>query len=425
MNILVLGSGGREHTLAWKIMQSKQCEKLFVAPGNAGTQAIATNVNLDILDFEALAQFALENTIEMIVVGPEAPLVEGVYDFFTQKESLKHIAVIGPSKQGANLEGSKVFAKEFMQRHQIPTAKYNEYHQENLAEGLAFIEKNKAPFVLKADGLAGGKGVVIALSKEEAKKELEEMIMHAKFGKSSARVIIEEFLDGIEFSVFVLSDGKNYVVLPTAKDYKRVGEGDKGLNTGGMGAVSPVPFVSKDLMQQVDEKIIQPTVKGLATENIIYKGFIYIGCILVDGVAKVIEYNCRMGDPETQVVIPLLNNDLVALFQHCKQGTLNEAVVEAKAQTATTIVVASNGYPEQYKKNIAINNLPQDSAESIVFHAGTKQEGKQLLSNGGRVLAVTSFGENIKDCAAKSSKAIEQIDFKAKYYRKDIGYEFF
>ena len=424
MNILVLGSGGREHALAWKLAQSTKTEQLFIAPGNAGTQNVGTNVDLDILNFEELAKFALKNEIKMLVVGPEAPLVEGVYDFFKAKENLKDIIVIGPSKLGAVLEGSKTFAKEFMFKHNIPTGAYEEYTQKNLQEGLDFIDNNKPPFVLKADGLAGGKGVVISFNQDDAKKELTEMISESKFGTASTKVIIEEFLDGIEFSVFVLSDGTNYVVLPTAKDYKRVGEGDKGLNTGGMGAVSPVPFVSEALMKEVDETIIKPTVNGLKKDEITYEGFIYIGLILVDGKPKVIEYNCRMGDPETQVVIPLLENDLVELFQHTGNGTLDQAKIQKKDKTAVTVVVAANGYPESYPKGVAINNL-ETNEDSIVFHAGTKMQDGQLVSSGGRVLAVTSFGNNIKETAQKSFDLAEKMDFEAKYFRKDIGYEFY
>ena len=424
MNILVLGSGGREHTLAWKLAQSPKTEQLFIAPGNAGTQNVGTNVALDILDFKSVAAFCLEQNIEMLVVGPEAPLVEGVYDFFKADEKLKNIIVIGPSKNGAEMEGSKTFAKEFMERHQIPTGLYNEYRKDNLQEGLDFIANNKPPFVLKADGLAAGKGVVISFSKEEAQQELTEMIAEAKFGDASAKVIIEEFLDGIEFSVFVLSDGSNYVVLPTAKDYKRVGEGDKGLNTGGMGAVSPVPFVSEALMKEVDETVIQPTVKGLAKDNITYEGFIYIGLILVNGKPKVIEYNCRMGDPETEVVIPLLENDLVDLFVHTGNGTLDQTSIRIKNKTAVTVVVASKGYPESYPKGVAINNLSTNE-DSIIFHAGTKIQDGQLVSSGGRVLAITSFGKTIKETAQKSFAIAEKMDFEAKYFRSDIGYEFY
>lgn len=424
MNILVLGSGGREHTLAWKLAQSPKTDKLFIAPGNAGTINVGTNVNIDILDFDVLKTFCLENKIEMLVVGPEAPLVAGVYDFFKADEKLKDIIVIGPSKLGAEMEGSKAFAKEFMERHQIPTAGYHEYTKANLEAGLTYIDNNKPPFVLKADGLAAGKGVVISFDKEEAKQELTEMIAEAKFGEASAKVIIEEFLDGIEFSVFVLSDGTNYVILPTAKDYKRIGEGDKGPNTGGMGAVSPVPFVSEALMQEVNETVIKPTVQGLKKDNITYEGFIYIGLILVNGKPKVIEYNCRMGDPETQVVIPLLENDLVDLFVQTGNGTLDQATIKIKDKTAVTVVVAAKGYPESYPKGVAINNL-ETNEESIVFHAGTKIQDEQLVSAGGRVLAITSFGKNIKDTAQKSFDVANKIDFEAKYFRSDIGYEFY
>lgn len=423
MNILILGSGGREHTFAWKIAQSKHTNKLFVAPGNAGTEKIATNVNLNILNFQQIAEFSIEHNIEMIVVGPEAPLVNGIYDYFINNENLQHINVVGPSKEGAKLEGSKTFAKEFMLKYNIPTAKYNEFDKTNLQEGLDFIENNNTTFVLKADGLAGGKGVIITANKEEAKQELKAMIADSKFGEASNKVIIEEFLDGIEFSVFVLSDGENYSILPVAKDYKRIGEGDKGLNTGGMGAVSPVPFVSKKLMQSVEEKIIIPTVKGMKKENIVFKGFYFIGLILVNNQVKVIEYNCRMGDPETQVVIPLLKNDIVEMFEHCKKGSLNKISIETKNKTAVTVVIASKGYPEKYEKGIQISNLETDD-DTIIFHSGTKTENKKIISNGGRVLTVTSFGENIKETAKKSFSVCDKINFKAKYFRRDIGYEF-
>ena len=423
MNILILGSGGREHAFTWKIAQSSKTDNLFIAPGNAGTASLGTNVALDILDFDALAKFSLTENIEMIVVGPEAPLVNGIYDFFKSEDTLKHINIIGPSKQGATLEGSKTFAKEFMLKYDIPTAGYNEFDENNLEEGLVFIDNNKPPFVLKADGLAGGKGVIITSDKEEAKTELKAMISESKFGYASSKVIIEEFLDGIEFSVFVLSDGENYQILPIAKDYKRIGEGDKGLNTGGMGAVSPVPFVSEELMETVKEKVIIPTIEGMKKENIVYKGFYYIGLILVNGEAKVIEYNCRMGDPETQVVLPLIESDLVELFTHCGNGTLDQIKIKNSTKTAVTVVIAANGYPESYKKGIELSNL-KNSTDTIVFHAGTKLAGDKILSNGGRVLTVTSFGTGIKDTVNKSLKVCESIVFEGKYYRKDIGYEF-
>jgi len=423
MNILILGSGGREHTFAWKISQSILTDKLFISPGNAGTTSLGININLNILDFDEIANFSIKENIKMIVVGPEAPLVNGIYDYFKSDSKLKHINVVGPSKEGAELEGSKTFAKQFMSKYKIPTAKYEEFDINTLKKGFEYIDNNKAPFVLKADGLAGGKGVVITSNKTEAKEELNSMISESKFGKASKKVIIEEFLDGIEFSVFVLSDGKNYVTLPIAKDYKRIGEGDTGLNTGGMGAVSPVPFVTKEIMEEVNKYIITPTIEGMIKENIIYKGFYFIGLILVKGKVKVIEYNCRMGDPETQVVIPLLKNDLVKLFMHCEDGTLDKVKLEKHDKTAVTVVIASKGYPEKYKTGIELSNL-ETNEDTIIFHAGTKIEGKKIVSNGGRVLTVTSFGKNISETVNKSFQVSDKINFKAKYFRRDIGYEF-
>lgn len=422
MQILILGSGGREHAFAWKLKQSKQCEGLYVAPGNGGTAQIAENVDLSPTDFPALKQFALNNNIDMIVVGPEVPLVEGVYDFFQNDPEIQHIMVIGPSQAGAQLEGSKSFAKYFMQRHNIPTAAFNEFTEKNLEEGFQFIEDNKAPFVLKADGLAAGKGVVITESKDEAKETLREMISEAKFGDASSKVIIEEFLKGIEFSIFVLSDGSDYVLLPNAKDYKRIGEGDKGLNTGGMGAISPVPFVDEALMEKVKSRVIEPTIKGLKAEAIVYKGFIYIGLILVDNEPYVIEYNCRMGDPETEIVMPRLENDLVELLRQCAEGKLSEASVQHSEQHGATVILASGGYPEAYEKGKTIN-IPED-ADTIVFHAGTKLKDNNLITSGGRVIAVSALGKDLPSALAKANKQAEHIAFEDKYYRKDIGYEF-
>jgi len=422
MNILILGSGGREHTFAWKIKQSPLCDELFVAPGNGGTAQIAQNVDIGVTDFDAMKAFVIEKNIEILVVGPEVPLVEGVYDYFKNDEALKNVQVIGPSKAGAQLEGSKSFSKYFMQRHNIPTAAFNEFTIDNLEEGKEFIDNNKAPFVLKADGLAAGKGVVITESKEEAKQTLQEMIAEAKFGDASSKVIIEEFLSGIEFSVFVLSDGENYVILPNAKDYKRIGEGDKGLNTGGMGAVSPVPFVDAALMKKVIDRVVQPTVDGLQKENIVYKGFIYVGLILVDNEPFVIEYNCRMGDPETEIVLPRLENDLVELLQACSQGTLNEQTVKHSAQHGATVVLVSGGYPEAYEKGKEIT-IPADE-NTIVFHAGTKAENDKVLSNGGRVIAVSALGNNLQDALQKAKAQAAKIEFEGKYFRSDIGYEF-
>lgn len=423
MNILLLGSGGREHAFAWKITQSPLCEKLFIAPGNAGTAKLGINLNVNPNDFDAVKKTVLDNEIKMVIVGPEEPLVRGIYDFFQQDADLNKIALVGPSGEGAKLEGSKAYGKVFMAENNIPTAAYQEFTSENIEAGVAYIATQTPPIVLKADGLAAGKGVLILDNIEEAQTEFRAML-GGKFGDAGSKVVIEEFLDGIEFSVFVLSDGTNYVVLPTAKDYKRVSEGDKGLNTGGMGAVSPIPFVTEALMQEVDKTIIKPTVEGLKKDNITYEGFIYIGLIVVDGKPKVIEYNCRMGDPETQVAIPLLDNDLVDLFIHTGNGTLDQTTVKTKNKTAVTVVVASNGYPESYPKGVAINNI-ETKEDSIIFHAGTKMQDGQLVSSGGRVLTVTSFGENIKETAQKSFDVIEKMDFETKYYRKDIGHEFY
>ena len=422
MNILVLGSGGREHAFAWKLKQSPACAKLFVAPGNGGTAEIAVNVALDLGNFEELKAFVTEQNIAMVVVGPEVPLVEGVYDFFQNDPTLKQVMLIGPSKVGAQLEGSKSFAKYFMERHDIPTAAFNEFTKANIEEGFSFIDNNKAPFVLKADGLAAGKGVVITESKEEAKQTLKEMISDAKFGDASSKVIIEEFLSGIEFSVFVLSDGENYVLLPNAKDYKRIGEGDVGLNTGGMGAISPVPFVDDALMEKVARLVIQPTVDGLKAEEIVYKGFIYIGLILVNNEPYVIEYNCRMGDPETEIVMPRLESDLVELLQACSQGNLDKMEVQHSAQHGATVILASGGYPEAYEKGKEIK-IPADT-NTITFHAGTKSNDGKLLSNGGRVLAVSALGNSLEEALSNAKKQANAISFEGKYFRKDIGYEF-
>jgi phosphoribosylamine--glycine ligase len=422
MNILILGSGGREHAFAWKLKQSNQCDKLFVAPGNGGTEAIAINKNINPSDFPAVKAFVLKENIEMVLVGPEVPLVEGIYDFFQEDESLKNVMVIGPSKAGAQLEGSKSFAKYFMQRHHIPTAAFNEFTAANLEEGLKFVQDNKAPFVLKADGLAAGKGVVITESKEEAKQTLIEMISDAKFGDASSKVIIEEFLSGIEFSVFVLSDGKNFVILPNAKDYKRIGEGDSGLNTGGMGAISPVPFVDDALMEKVLSRVVQPTVDGLQKENIVYKGFIYVGLILVNNEPFVIEYNCRMGDPETEIVMPRLENDLVDLLSACSKGELAGKTVQESKQHGATVILVAGGYPEAYEKGKEIS-IPADT-ETMTFHAGTKAVDGKILSNGGRVIAVTALGNTLKEALTKAKAQAAAIEYEGKYFRSDIGYEF-
>lgn len=422
MNILVLGSGGREHAFAWKLKQSKHCEKLFVAPGNGGTGELAINVAIPPSNFLAVKDLVIKETITLVVVGPEVPLVEGIYDFFQEDAALKNVMLIGPSKMGAQLEGSKSFAKYFMERHDIPTAAFNEFTEVNIKDGYAFVNNNTAPFVLKADGLAAGKGVVITESKEEAKQTLKEMISEAKFGDASSKVIIEEFLSGIEFSVFVLSDGENYVLLPNAKDYKRIGEGDVGLNTGGMGAISPVPFVDDVLMKKVTDRIIKPTIKGLKEEGIVYKGFIYIGLIVVDNEPFVIEYNCRMGDPETEIVMPRLESDLVELLSACSKGKLNEKTVQHSKKHGATVILASGGYPEVYEKGKEISIPSNDS--SITFHAGTKKEGERLLTNGGRVIAVSALGDTLAEALTNAKTQAEAISFDGKYFRKDIGYEF-
>jgi phosphoribosylamine--glycine ligase len=425
MNILLLGAGGREHALAYKISQSPLCKQLFIAPGNAGTALCGDNVPIGTGDFPGIEQLVTERNIEMVIVGPEDPLVNGIYDYFQSKESLRKVNVIGPSKEAAQLEGSKAYAKKFMKRHNIPTAAYREFNAENLAEGLAYIDMQEPPIVLKADGLAAGKGVLILDSKEEAKKELQEMIAHAKFGKASSRVVIEQFLSGIEFSVFVLTDGVTYKILPEAKDYKRIGEGDKGLNTGGMGAVSPVPFYNDLLKQKVEERIIKPTIEGFAKDGLVYKGFVFFGLIKVDGEPFVIEYNCRMGDPETEVVMPRLDSDIVQHFAAVADGTLANEQISISDQAACTVVVASGGYPDDYEKYKVIKGLDTAAtADTMIFHSGTKNSGHDIVTNGGRVLAVTSLGSDIKDAVAKSNHAIEQIQFDKKYYRKDIGYEF-
>jgi phosphoribosylamine--glycine ligase len=422
MTILLLGSGGREHALAWKMIQSSKCNKLFVAPGNAGTASIATNVELNILDFDAIKLFVITNKINMVVVGPEDPLVNGIYDFFKNDPSLNTIPVIGPSKKGAQLEGSKEFAKQFLVKNNIPTAAYNSFTAQTVTEGCAFLETLTPPFVLKADGLAAGKGVLIIQDLEEAQTELKNMLVHAKFGNASAKVVIEEFLDGIELSCFVLTDGKNYKILPTAKDYKRIGEGDTGLNTGGMGAVSPVPFADEVLLEKIENRIVKPTIEGLKKDNIEYKGFIFIGLINVKGEPIVIEYNVRMGDPETEVVIPRLQSDLVALFEAVANEKLDEVTLEIDPRSATTIMVVSGGYPEEYEKEKIITGI-DTVTESIVFHAGTKIKDGAIVSNGGRVLAVTSFGVDFQEAIKKSYQNIDKLHFDKMYFRKDIGFD--
>ncbi len=422
MNILVLGSGGREHTFAWKIAQSEHCNKLFVAPGNSGTAIIATNLNISVTDFEAIKKAVIENEIELVVVGPEDPLVQGIHDFFLQDEDLKHVAVIGPQKASAELEGSKEFAKEFMMRHNIPTAAYQSFTKDNVVEGYKFLETLNPPYVLKADGLAAGKGVLIINDLSEAKAELKNMLVDAKFGDASTKVVIEEFLDGIELSCFVLTDGKDYKILPTAKDYKRIGEGDTGLNTGGMGAVSPVPFATDQFLSKIENQIVRPTVEGLRKDNLPYVGFIFIGLIKVGDDPKVIEYNVRMGDPETEVVLPRLKTDLVEIFQAMANQTLSDVTIEIDERAATTVMLVSGGYPEAYEKGKEISGIDKIE-DSLVFHAGAKYQKDKVVTSGGRVMAITSYGNTYQEAIKKSYQSIENLHFDKMYYRKDIGFD--
>lgn len=423
MNILIIGAGGREHAFAWKIRQSNKCRHLFVAPGNVGTSFLATNVDIGATDFVSLGKFSLENDIQLIVVGPEVPLVEGLVDYFRSIAELRHILLVGPDKVGAQLEGSKDFSKNFMLRHNIPTASSKTFTKENLSEGLAYIDNHALPIVLKADGLAAGKGVVISNSKEESKVVLKEMITDKKFGDASTKVVIEQFLDGIEVSVFVITDGKNYKILPEAKDYKRIGEGDTGLNTGGMGAVSPVSFADSIFMQKVEERIIKPTINGLHEEGIEYIGFIFFGLISVKNEPFVIEYNARMGDPETEVVIPRIESDFVELLLAAAKKELDKVELKVSLKVATTVMLVAGGYPEEYEKGDVISGLDKVK-EVLVFHAGTKAGlHGEVLSNGGRVIALTALGDTMEEALTKSKAAAEQVTWKGRYYRKDIGFD--
>ncbi|MGZ3852951.1 MAG: phosphoribosylamine--glycine ligase, partial [Flavisolibacter sp.] len=419
MNILLLGSGGREHALAWKISNSKHCSQLFIAPGNAGTALHGTNLAFGVTDFGAIEKACLEKKIDLLIVGPEEPLVKGIVDQLKTNEQLKHLLIVGPSGNAAQLEGSKAFAKSFMQRHNIPTASYREFTADNFEEGIEFLKQHPLPIVLKADGLAAGKGVIICQNYVEAFAEFELMIQRSKFGDAGKRVVVEEFLKGIELSVFVLTDGKNYLLLPEAKDYKRIGEGDTGLNTGGMGAISPVPFADEVFMQKVKTRIIEPTIAGLQKDEFDYKGFVFFGLIKVNEEPLVIEYNCRMGDPETEVVIPRIQNDLVELLKATAEGKLDTVKVEMDSRSASTIVAVSGGYPNDYKSGFPISGLNLAEDDSMIFYAGAKKEGKKVVTNGGRVVCVTALGENLNEALEKSKELVQVISFEGKYYRKD------
>ena len=422
MNILVLGSGGREHTFAWKIKKSPLCSHLFVAPGNSGTAELAINLQVEVNDFEGIKAAVLKHKIDMVIVGPEDPLVNGIHDYFLNDNSLKKVTVIGPQKAAAQLEGSKEFAKEFLFRHDIPTAGYQSFKVNELKKGYDFLESLSPPYVLKADGLAAGKGVLIIDEIDEAKTELKKMLVDSKFGDASAKVVIEEFLDGIELSCFVLTDGENYKILPTAKDYKRIGEGDTGLNTGGMGAISPVPFVNNILLDKIEEQIVKPTINGLKKDKLPYRGFIFIGLIVVDNQPMVIEYNVRMGDPETEAVLPRLNTDLVELFVAIRDQTLNKIYLNINSKSATTVVLVSGGYPEAYAKGMEISGLEAVS-DAIIFHAGAENINGKVITSGGRVIAVTALGEDYKSALATTYQAVSKINFKGMNYRKDLGFD--
>jgi len=424
MNILILGGGGREHALAWKISQSKSCKALFIGPGNAGTSAFGTNLPLDPNDFQSVGRACLDNDISMVVVGPEEPLVRGIVDYFSSEKSLSHIPVIGPNASAARLEGSKAFSKQFMIKHGIPTAAYKEFDADHFSEGSEYVKAHSLPIVLKADGLAAGKGVIICQSHIEAIAEFELMLQQDKFGEAGRRIVVEEFLDGIELSVFVLTDGDNYVLLPEAKDYKKIGEGDKGPNTGGMGAVSPVPFADNEFMLKVKERIVDPTIRGLKDDGIEYRGFLFIGLIKVGEEPMVIEYNCRMGDPETEVVIPRLKNDLVDLLKAVAEKKLQGKIIETDYRVAATMVAVSGGYPGSYEKGHTIRGLDNFYEDSLIFHSGTQTENGEVLTSGGRVLCVTSFALSLQDAIRKSMEVLTHIDFEGMYFRRDIGYEF-